>query len=44
MAVERDLRRQPRRLGIRPDEDEQPAGLEPGRLPGRGIADLDRLE
>ena len=43
-AVERDLGRQPRRLGIRSDEDEQAAGFEPGRLSGRGVADVDRLE
>src|SRR5262249_11655643 len=43
-AVECDLRRQPGRLSIRSDEDEQPAGLEAGRIPGRGIPDVDRLE
>ena len=31
VVVERDLRRQPRRLGIRTDQDEEAARLEPGR-------------
>ncbi len=43
-VVERDLGRQPRRLGIGPDEDEEPARLESRRLPRRAVADLDRLE
>ena len=43
-AVERDLGRQPAGLGVRADEDEQPAGVEAGRLAGRAVADLDRLE
>ena len=44
VVVERDLGREPRRLGIRADQDEEAAGREPGRLPGLGALDVDRLE
>src|SRR6186997_712985 len=43
-AVERDLGRQPRGLGVRPDEDVEPARLDARRLPRVGIAQVDRLE
>lgn len=42
--VERDLGRKPRRLRIRPDEDEQPARVDSGRLRRREVADVNRLE
>ena len=44
VVVERDLGREPRRLGVRADQDEEAAGREPGRLPGLGAPDVDRLE
>src|SRR4051812_21555313 len=44
VAIERDLRRKPAGLGVRPDEEEEPAGLEPPRLGGRAVPDVDRLE
>ena len=43
MVIEGDLPRQPARLGVRPDEDEDPARLQSGRLTGLAVANLDRL-
>src|SRR5262249_60299182 len=43
LRVECDLRWEPRGLGVRADEDEQPTGRDPGRLPGPGVSDVDLL-
>src|SRR5207244_6703695 len=42
--IESDLGRKPRRLGVRADEDEDAARLEPRRLAGDTIPDVDRLQ
>ena len=44
LRVEGDLGREPGGRGVGTDEDEQPARLAPGRLAGRGVADVDRLQ
>src|SRR4029453_1007775 len=42
--VECDLGWEPRGFGVRADEDEQTTRLEPGRVAGGGVVDVDRLE
>src|SRR5262249_13597369 len=44
VSVERDLGRQPARLGVGSDEDEQAAGADPGRAAARRVADVEGFE
>ena len=44
VAVARDLGRQPARLRVRPDEDEEPARVHALGLAGLAVADIDGLE
>src|SRR3954454_938702 len=44
LRVERDLLREPSRLGVGADEDEEAAGVDAGDLVGLAVADVDRLQ